>query len=66
MILRRLADAADEIRNYSVYDYVVVNDDLDMAAETLKSIVRAERARRLRVEEKIRPILATFGKGPGA
>ena len=66
VILRRLADAATEIRNYSLYDYVVVNDDLDLAAETLKSIVRAERARRLRVEDKIRPILATFGRGPGA
>jgi guanylate kinase len=65
VILRRLADAAKEIRNYSLYDYVVVNDDLDMASETLKSIVRAERARRLRVEEKIRPILATFGRGLG-
>jgi guanylate kinase len=65
VILRRLADAAKEIRNYSLYDYVVVNDDLDLAAETLKSIVRAERARRLRVEEKIRPILATFGRGLG-
>jgi len=63
VILRRLADAATEIRNYSLYDYVVVNDDLDLAAETLKSIVRAERARRLRVEDKIGPILATFGRG---
>jgi guanylate kinase len=63
VILRRLADAATEIRNYSLYDYVVVNDYLDLAAETLKSIVRAERARRLRVEDKIGPILATFGRG---
>jgi guanylate kinase len=63
VILRRLADAATEIRNYNLYDYVVVNDDLDLAAETLKSIVRAERARRRRVEDKIRPILATFGRG---
>jgi guanylate kinase len=63
VILRRLADAASEIRNYTLYDYVVVNDDLDLAAETLKSIVRAERAKRVRVEDKIRPILATFGRG---
>jgi guanylate kinase len=61
-IRRRLADAAREIRNYSLYDYVLVNNDLDHAAETLKSIVRAERVRRVRVEEKIRPILATFGQ----
>ncbi len=60
-ILRRLADAAREIQDYGLYDYVLVNEDLELAAETLKSIVRAERVKRIRVEEKIRPILATFG-----
>jgi guanylate kinase len=66
VIRRRLADAALEIRNYSLYDYVLVNNDLNLAAETLKAIVRAERVRRLRVEEKIRPILASFGQALGA
>ena len=61
VIRRRLADAAREIRNYRLYDYVLVNDDLDVAAETLKGIVRAERVRRIRVEEKVQPILDTFG-----
>jgi guanylate kinase len=61
VIRRRLADAAREIRNYKQYDYVLVNNDLDLAAETLKAIVRAERVKRIRVEEKIRPILDTFG-----
>ena len=61
-IRRRLADAAREIRNYNLYDYVLVNNDLNLAAETLKSIVRAERVKRVRVEEKIRPILETFGQ----
>jgi guanylate kinase len=64
VIRRRLADAAREIRNYSLYDYVLVNNDLDLAAETLKAVVRAERVRRIRVEEKIRPILATFDETP--
>ncbi|MCU1330576.1 MAG: guanylate kinase [Bryobacterales bacterium] len=62
VIRRRLADAAREIQNYSLYDYVLVNEDLEEAAETLKSIVRAERVRRVRVEERIRPILATFDR----
>jgi guanylate kinase len=61
-IRRRLTDAAREIRNYNLYDYVLVNNDLNLAAETLKSIVRAERVKRVRVEEKIRPILETFGQ----
>ena len=65
VIRRRLADAAREIRNYSLYDYVLVNNDLNLASDTLKSIVKAERAKRLRVEEKIRPILATFDQTTG-
>ena len=66
VIRRRLADAAREIRNYSLYDYVLVNSDLNLAAETLKSIVRAERVKRVRVEDKIRPILETFGQVLGS
>jgi len=60
VIRRRLDNAAREIRNYSLYDYVLVNEDLELAVESLKAIVRAERVRRIRVEEKIRPILVTF------
>ena len=60
VIERRLRDAAQEIRNYSLYDYVVINKDLDQSAGTLEAIVRAERARRTRIEDQIRPILATF------
>ena len=63
VIRRRLADAAQEIGNYRLYDYVLVNEDLELAAETLKSIVRAERVKRIRIEEKIRPILETFSSG---
>jgi guanylate kinase len=62
VIERRLRDAALEIRNYSLYDYVVINKDLDQSAETLEAIVRAERARRTRIEDQLRPILATFEK----
>ena len=60
VIERRLRAAAEEIRNYDQYDYVLVNDDLGESAETLAGIVRAERVRRARVEEQIRPILASF------
>ena len=60
VIERRLNDAAREIRNYCLYDYVVINKDLEQSAETLSSIVRAERVRRNRIEDQIRPILATF------
>ena len=60
VIQRRLNEAAAEIRNYDRYDYVVINDDLDRSAQTLAGIVLAERARRTRILDQIRPILKTF------
>jgi len=60
VIKRRLRDAANEIRNYSAYDYVLVNNELAKSDEALAAIVRAERVRRRRMEEQIRPILETF------
>jgi guanylate kinase len=60
VIQRRLRDAAREIRNYNVYDYILVNRDLAESDAVLSGIVYAERARRTRVEDRIRPILDTF------
>jgi guanylate kinase len=44
-IQRRLRRAADEIRDYPMYDYMIVNHDFDRALWELRSIVTAERAR---------------------
>jgi guanylate kinase len=60
VIERRLREAADEIRNYSQYDYVLVNREVDPSVDTLISIVKATRSRRDRMEREIRPILETF------
>jgi guanylate kinase len=60
VIARRLHDAAEEIRNYSQYDYVLVNREVEASVETLKAIVKATRSRRDRMEREIRPILETF------
>lgn len=60
VIDRRLREAAEEIRNYQAYDYVVINRDLAESDATLAAIVRAERVRRTRIEDQIRPILDTF------
>jgi len=60
VIERRLRDAAREIRNYGQYDYLLINNDLQSSAESLAAIVRAERMRRVRMESRIQPILATF------
>ena len=60
VIQRRLREAAEEIRNCTSYDYIVVNREVEAAIDTLASIVKAERARRSRTEGEVRPILATF------
>ena len=64
VIQRRLKDAADELRNYKQYDYVLVNHQVEESTATLAAIIRAERIRRVRMEEQIRPILKSFEERP--
>jgi guanylate kinase len=49
VIERRLAAARREMRTAPVYDYVVVNHDLEATRETVAAIVEAERSRTARV-----------------
>jgi len=56
----RLRRAEKEIDRYPEYDYIVVNDELASAREILASIVRAERARRERMDQVAKEISATF------
>lgn len=58
VIDRRLRDARDDASHYAEFDYVVVNDDFDQAAEDLSAIVRAERLRCERQAERHRALLA--------
>jgi guanylate kinase len=48
VIARRLRNAAVEIGHWAEYDYVVVNDDLDHCFNEIRSILEAERLRRVR------------------
>jgi len=48
VIARRLANARDEIARWNVYDYVIINDDLSAAYESVRSILAAERLKRSR------------------
>jgi guanylate kinase len=49
VVARRMAKAAAEISHWPEYDYVVVNNDLQLALGKLRSILEAERARRTRL-----------------
>ena len=62
VIERRLRGAAEEARNYAQYDYVLINNDLEESVTRLQAIVKAERIRRGRMEDEVRPILESFEK----
>ena len=47
-VQRRLSKAKLEIENYGLFDYLVVNDDLERAYDRLRSVVLGESARRVR------------------
>lgn len=57
-IQRRLVRARDEIAAVREFDYVVVNDVLDVAAAQLRAIVAAERARAARLtDDEVKALL---------
>lgn len=58
VIAGRMAKSRDEISHWAEYDYVLVNDEIDQAAEALITIIRAERQRRDR-----QPWLNDFVRG---
>lgn len=62
-IEKRLRVAKEEIRHYREFDYVVINDDLDVATEELKSVITSQRCLRERREKDIIRILESFTEG---
>ena len=44
-IKKRMRRAREEIRDYTMYDYIIVNRDFDRALVGLRSIIVAERCR---------------------
>lgn len=48
MVQKRFRASRREIEHYALFDYVLVNDELEKAFATLQGIVLAERARRVR------------------
>jgi guanylate kinase len=54
---KRLAKALDEIKEIVWYDYLIFNDHLEIAVDTLRSIYVAEKSRRERLAHKIKDFL---------
>ena len=62
-VRKRLAAARQEVQEYSRFNHVVVNDNLDEAVQNFASIILCRRTRLKAVSKEIRPILASFRKG---
>ncbi|MEX0307607.1 MAG: guanylate kinase [Ruegeria sp.] len=63
VIAKRMLKSWDEISHWGYYDYVLVNDDLDATEEKLKTIVSAERMRRIQqpsLQNHIRALQTEF------
>jgi guanylate kinase len=56
----RLRNAPLELRDYSAFQYVIINDDAELAANQLAAIVFAERARLSRQERKVKNVVEAF------
>jgi guanylate kinase len=59
---KRLENAKREIERWRLYDYVVINDDLQRAYRQVISIIDAERARGARVAEGVEEFVAKLLK----
>lgn len=56
-VQRRFSAAKDEIAHYGFFDYVLVNDDLEMATQRLIAIFLAEECRRKRTARRAEHLL---------
>lgn len=62
VIARRLSEAKDEMRHYPEFDYLVINDDFDVAFEELHTIFKANRLRTERQQARHGAILDALVK----
>ena len=56
----RLRNAPTELKDYSAFQYVIINDDADRAADQMTAIVQAERARLSRQGPRIKRVVEAF------
>ncbi len=53
VIERRISRAAEEIKEARWYDYIIINDDFEVACQELASIVTAHRRKTFRMMEQV-------------
>ena len=62
-IKNRLEMAKKEIRSYTMFNYIIINDKLEDAVEELKSIIISQRCLLDVRQKEIVPILQSFSEG---
>lgn len=60
VIAKRMSEARSEISHYYEYDYVIVNDDFDVALMDFKAILRAERLKQDKQAAKYQSMIAAL------
>lgn len=60
VIAKRMSEARSEISHYCEYDYVIVNDDFDVALMDFKAILRAERLKQDKQTAKYQSMIAAL------
>lgn len=56
----RLRNAPEELKQYSSFDYVIINDEVDRAVGQLAAIIYAERVRCMRQESLVLEVIEKF------
>jgi guanylate kinase len=56
----RMRNAPEELKQYSSFDYVIINDEVERAVGQLAAIINAERARCIRQESLVRKVMTDF------
>jgi len=57
VIAKRLAQACDDMKHYTEYDFIVINDDFDHAVKDLESIFRCNRLKLVSQQQKNQELL---------
>ena len=61
-IKQRLEIAKREIRSYLLFDYLIINDNLDKATQEMEAIILSTRYRFENRKKKVMPILRSFSE----
>jgi len=60
VISRRLVNARREIQQYSLFDFTIINDQIEEAVADLRAVIRCQHCRTPRRMDDLEKIIATF------